>query len=364
MSNLRQGARVRPAVFSDGGAISLVRQRNGLEAVDVASWRDTWQRYPFAEEFRDIPIGWVLEAEQGEVVGTIGNIHMLYEMNGRRIRAALATAWAVDAAHRGKALHLTTAFFRQQGPDLLINGSASPTASKVLTGLRIPRIPIPDYGAPCFWAVRHRQFALAALRRRGIPGSRALSWPAGGTLFAGELFRGGGRGRIASSMRRLDSFDDRFDALWERISAGPPRLRAVRTRAVLDWKFAEELSAGGAALLTAESGGALSGYIVLVRRPGEDLGMRLFDVADFQAVGDDPAVYRDLLLASLRVARDEGVDAVKLMTGTPARRIPALALRPYTYRLPFWQLYYQASPELTAALGSADAWDFSLFDTY
>jgi hypothetical protein len=53
-----------------------------------------------------------------------------------------------------------------------------------------------------------------------------------------------------------------------------------------------------------------------------------------------------------------------LLTGTPAKRVPAMALLPYTYQLPFWQLYYKASPALKPVLGSADAWDFSLFDTY
>jgi hypothetical protein len=52
------------------------------------------------------------------------------------------------------------------------------------------------------------------------------------------------------------------------------------------------------------------------------------------------------------------------MTGTPAKRVPTDALRPYTYRLPLWQQYFKASPELAAELSTADAWDFSRFDTF
>jgi hypothetical protein len=117
-------------------------------------------------------------------------------------------------------------------------------------------------------------------------------------------------------------------------------------------------------VLVAESGGNASGYIVLLRRPGSDLGMSLYDVADFQAAGDDPAVYRDLLLAAVQLARDEGVDAVKLLTGTPAKRVAAMDLQPYTYQLPHWPLFYRAAAELKPVLVSANAWDFSLFETY
>jgi hypothetical protein len=355
-------ARVRPAVFADAEAIKQLHERNGMGRLDTAAWRSCWDSYPFAREFADIPIGWVLETDIGEVVGTIGNVHMLYEMEGRRFKAAIATAWVVDALHRGNGLRLATTFFKQKGVDLFLNGSANQTASKVLAGLRIPRIPIPNYDIPCFWATSPISFAKGALSRRGTPGASILAYPAGFMLLVRDILRRSGRGTTSTTVRRLRTFDDRFDPLWQRISAGPPRLRAVRTRAVLDWKFSSELSTGRAAILAAESAGNLVGYLVLVRREGS--GMELYDVADMQAAGDTHTVFYDLLLGATRLARKEGVDAVKLMTGTPAKRAPADALRPHTYRLPFWQLYYKASPELSSALHSAEAWDFSIFDTY
>ncbi len=48
------------------------------------------------------------------------------------------------------------------------------------------------------------------------------------------------------------------------------------------------------------------------------------------------------------------------MSGTPAKRAPADALQPYAINLPFWQLYYKAAtPELSADLATAGAWDIS-----
>jgi hypothetical protein len=364
MTSSPPAAILRPASFADAEAISQIHKRNGLSEFDAKAWRSAWESYPFAAEFHDIPIGWVLETGASSLVGTIGNVHMLYEMAGHRFRAAIATAWAVDAPHRGRALHLTTTFFKQKGPDLLLNGSANPIASKVLTALQIPRIPIPDYNSPCFWAAAPQAFAKAVLQRRGTSAASVLSYPAGLALNVRDILRRSGRGKLSGPVRRLQMFDHRFDSLWQRIGAGPQCLRAVRTQAVLHWKFQADLDAGRAALLAAESGENLSGYIVLVRRPGSDLGMSLYDVADFQAAGDDRAIFRDLLLAAVELAREQGVDAVKLLTGTPAKRGPAMALLPYTYQLPFWQLYYKASPALKPVLGSADAWDFSLFDTY
>jgi hypothetical protein len=359
-----QHVHVRPASFTDATAIANVHFRNGLGALDESAWRARWESYPFALEFDDIPIGWVLQTAAAEVVGTIGNVHMLYEFNGRRLQGAIATDWGVDAAYRGKALNLTTAFFKQKGIDVLLNGSASPTASRVLEGLNIPRIPIPDFGVPCLWAASPRTVSRAALERRGTPLAPLLSWPAGWALLVRDTVNRSGRGKLSSQVNTSIGFDDRFDELWKRISAGPKRLRAVRTRAVLEWRFGSDLAAGRATLLTSQTGGELSGYAVLLSRLATNVGMALYDVADLQAAEDDQSVYRDLILGAVRLARENGVAAVKLLTGTPATRAPALALRPHNYQLPHWPLFFRAAKELRTELSQADAWDFSLFDTY
>jgi hypothetical protein len=357
--------RIREATFEDAGAISRLFQRNGMGSLDEIAWRERWEAHPFASEFRNVPIGWVLETEQPSVVGNLDNIHMLYEIGGKRIKAVVAAGWAVDAEHRGKALQLMTTFFRQPGIDLCLNVTATPATAQILTAMKIKRIPIPDYGAPCFWALRPRAFARAALLRRSIHGAALFAWPAGLALLIRDIWRRSGRGALTSPVRRLQAFDDRFDELWQTIGAAPARLRAVRTRAVLEWRFRGDFRGGSAAIVVAEQGPTLLGYAVLVRRKDSDLGMALYDVADLQAAGDDPSTFRNLLLASIAIAREEGADAVKFSTGTPAKRAPAEALRPYTYRLPFWQQYFKtASPELARELSTADAWDFSWFDGF
>ena len=357
--------RLRTAALADAEAIAQLHKRNGMGELDTVAWRSQWEAYPFAAEFGDVAIGWILETDSGQVVGYLGNVHMLYDLGGRCVKGAIATAWAVDAGHRNKSLQLMTAFLRQKSVDLWLDGSASPTASRVLTGMKLARIPIPGYAVPCFWAARPQGFAKAVLVKRAIRGASVLARPAGMLVNARDIVCRSGRGRMSSTVCRLGGFDDRFEAFWRSLWADPPRLRAVRTRAVLEWKFGAQLRSGSATIVATGEGGALSGYAVLVRRQSPELGMDLYDVADLQAIRDVPATIRDLLLGAIGIAREEGADAVKFMTGTPAKRAPADELRPYTYRLGFWQLYYKvASAELKAALSAADAWDFSLFDTY
>ena len=133
----------------------------------------------------------------------------------------------------------------------------------------------------------------------------------------------------------------------------------------MEWRFRSEFRSDRASIVAAEEGPRLRGYAILIRRGTSDLGLDLWDLADLQVENDDPSLVRDLLLGSMRVAREHGADALKFMTGVPFKRAAAEALRPYSYRLPLWQLYYKATtPELKSALSASDAWDFSPFDTF
>jgi hypothetical protein len=354
--------RVRAATPADAEAIGALFERNGLIRMDASFFREIWEAYPFAAEFSGIPIGWALETDNG-IAGALLNAHMLYEFSGARLRAITTAGWAVDSSCRGQSLQLLMAFFRTKGVDLWLDGSANPAASKILTGMRVPRIPVPDYDSPCFWPVRRRAFAKAALTRKAVRGAALLAWPAGVALRMRDLVHRSGAGRPQLTIRRLKEFDERFDALWRDIAGGPPRLRAVRTGAVLAWRFRAEMRSGRALILGAEDAGALRGYAVLVRR--ETAGMDLLEVMDLEVAGDDPRTTRDLLLGSIAAARETGADAVKFLAGSPVKRSCARDLRPYTYRFPHWQLFYKAaSPELNARLSSADSWDFAPFDTY
>jgi hypothetical protein len=354
----------RKATVTDITAVAAMQERNGISGGAVEALMSHCRAYPFVEEFgSDFPLGWVLDNGK-DIVGFLGNIPLLYDLGGRRIKAAIATAWAVDSAYRGKSLSLMMNFLRQPGVDLWIDGSASPTASQVLTGLRMMRIPIPDYAIPCFWATRPRAFAEAVLKHKAFRAAALLAWPAGILLGFYDILRSSGRGRISSAVNRLPEFDNRWDTFWDALTSGPARLRAVRTKAVMDWRFGAGLRAGDTVILATESAGKLSGYAVLVRRRGDASGMSLYDVADIQALRDNPETIRDLVRAAVLTAREDGIDAVKLLVGTPAKREPLASLRPYTYQLPFWQLYFKAANNLKIGLSSADAWDFSPFETY
>lgn len=353
---------VRPATLNDAEAICAIQARNGISALSPERWRQFWSTCPFQAQFADVPLGWLLEAEQ-KPVGVIVNVQMLYEFSGNPIKACIASGWAVDPGYRQGSLKLLNAFQQQKNIDLWLNDSAGPAVAQLLELLKMNRIPASDYDAPLLWPIRTRRFAYAGLRRRGVPAAKLLAFPVGAALGVLDWVSSSDRGR-PSQLRRVDCFDGRFDSLWERIRAASSSLRAVRTSSVLQWRFQSELDDGSAVILT-HGAEQLQGYAVLARHYREHLGVVVADIMDLQAVGDDPVIIRDLFLGAKYAAREMGAEAVKFAGACGTKRSIAQSLHPYAHRIGHWQLFYKTTrAELIPALQRSESWDFSPFDTF
>jgi hypothetical protein len=352
---------IQPISEKEVGTIVSIGQRNSLD-FDTDQLRHWWTTNPFYEQFRDVPAGWVLTTEDGSTVGGILNLGMMFDLNRQPVKIAIASAAAVDASYRGKSLLVFMAFLKQKNVDLCLVGSTNPATTKIFTA-GSKRIPSPDDDMPLLWPVDYEAFIAASLMKKNIPGGRFVSWPAGVVLKAADLARR--IGMTSANTSRIDTFDDRFDSFWERLRENGNRLRAVRTQATLEWRFRAELDRKAVAILTATKGRELSGYAVLLRQVRSDTGLSVYEIADLQAVQDDPETLKALIARSLEAAKEDGVQMVKLRGWNAAKRAAALSLKPYSYRAPLWQSYYKAfTPTLADAAGSADLWDFSPFEIF
>src|ERR1044071_1981989 len=93
---------IREAEFQDYGQISALHVRNGLATRFREDWMALWTGNPAYNTSRQhCPIGWVLENDKGEIVGSIGNIPLTYHFRRRELRAAAPCSWVVDPPYRG-----------------------------------------------------------------------------------------------------------------------------------------------------------------------------------------------------------------------------------------------------------------------
>ena len=94
-----KGVTVREASFGDHEQVTSLASRYGLETKSFEEWAHLRINNPLYEEVREHwPIGWVLENENAQVVGYLGNIALSYEFQGQRLIAAGTHSWVVDAS--------------------------------------------------------------------------------------------------------------------------------------------------------------------------------------------------------------------------------------------------------------------------
>ena len=355
---------VREATFNDFSAISDVVRRNGLTSTSYDLFARLWNDNPFRSELT-VPLGWVLENKDREIVGNLSNIGRMYIYNNEPIRVASASTWAVDPPYRTSAVFMAKQFFSQKNIDLFLNTTASEAAAEVFKAFRCSEIPDPSYTRLLYWVTRYAGFAGSVLRKLNIPLLPGLRHAAAAAFYCRDLICPRRVRFRPMETCVLDGFDERFNTFWSLLRHRRDRLLAVRTAQALAWQFRPALEGRTAAIIALPAGKSLSGYMILTRGDDERIGLRRFRVIDFQTIDDEADVVLSLMHAALEHAVRSGVDVVEAVGFHKSKRDLLEQLNPNHRTYPSCPYVYKVKADnhsLQDALRNADVWDASQFD--
>src|SRR5205809_177190 len=384
----RRGAKLREARFEDYEQIARLESRFGLTAKPYNEWVHLWQGNPLYRELKtDWPIGWVLEDQDGKIVGSIGNIPLLYELDGRRILVASGRSWVADVEHRSASLMLLHNLIRQKHIDLYLNNTVGDIAIAAVTGLGCSRMPVGIWDEVAYWITNYREFfqsiaamknyrltrpfafpswegswtRLKALRARF---SKPLSYPLSAAAFLKDRLAKTSLNQRDVEVKPCRDFDDRFDSFWEDVKRNNRHLLlAVRRREVLEWHFKHALLGNRLWIVTAVDGHRLVAYAIFDKSVHPRYGFKQVKLVDYQSLEDGASMLEPLLSWTLRRCRSEGVHMLE-HTGRWMEKGQFIeTAAPYRRKLPTWTYFYHANnPELRGLLNSRQVWTPSLFD--
>ena len=357
---------IRPAKFEDYSAIESVCNRNSMSLRPYDDFVHLWKEFPNRTEFADLPIGWVLQGDGGNIVGTFSNVWFSFEWKREPLRACVAGAWAVDSTHRRSSLALGAKFFGQRNVDLLINGSASSTAARLMSFYGMSRLPVPEVDLHYIWITDFRRFAGGALRKLNAPAVPLLSVPLGLVLRLRALLHNRSSYRPSRNVISVRGFDESFDEFWQRQRCRTDRLLAVRSSAMLSWRFKYELLRDRAVILAALApDSSLEGYVVLVQHERPHLALTQYLIADLQVLEESsPDVTHALIVNAISAACSAGCHFVEWVGSNEAKRAAAKQLAPHPHKNPVWQYYYRAADSLREDLKQVSIWDPSLYEVF
>lgn len=359
---------VREALFKDYCKIAAVQTQNGLSIPSQEEWLTLWLNNPvYQARNGDWAIGWVLETENGEIVGTISSIPLAYSFRGRTLLAAAACSWALDPAYRTRDHRHSMMIFnrleQQPGTDLLLSSTVSSKASRII---HWSKVPTGNWDRAAFWITDRPSFVRNVLMQKAGALATILSLPVSATLLCWEALKRTGaqtNGRTPE-ISLLSAFDSRFDEFWDELKhQNWGVLLAVRSRETLEWHFRRSLMRGRAWVLAATRSSRLVAYAIFDRIDNLSLGLKRVRFVDFQCLRGAESTLHGLLYSMLHRCREEGFHSVEI-TGDWLDRpgLPRLSA-PYNRKLASWTFYYKTiNPEIAQGLQDPNAWAPTSFE--
>lgn len=350
--------KLRETSFSDHEQIARLTLKHGVNSKSFDEWRHVWANNPEYRRQPVWPMGWVLEDSHGVVVGTVGNVPLAYELEGRRLVAAAGRSWVVDEQYRGYATVLMERYFRQKGVDLFVNNTINLNAEPAFAAFGSVRVPMGSWNRSSFWITNYVGFAKGALLAKHWRHPALLSWPVAAALYSKDLLKPG----LSASSRGVKlepGFDERFDVFWGELKQRRTNvLLGVRDRETLAWHFHHRLLKKQVYVLTVSERNRIVAYMIFLRRDHHEFGLKRIGLVDYQSLDDDRRVFNPMLAWMLRTCRKEGIDMLEDVG------VCMDWLKPPHYRdLPSWLFCYKAATKsLAGKLAEKAAWCPTLYD--
>src|SRR5258706_10416748 len=294
----------REACFEDYSQLAALQARNGLAVRSYEQWASAWRCNPVYKRWGDqYPIGWVLEAEDGELVGSIGNLPLAYHFRGRELRAAAACAWVVDTSYRGHSMSLLNCFTTQKNVDFVVSTTVNSRSEPALRVFQWSKAPVGRWHKSAFWITDYRGFVKNVLRMKSVPLAEVLSYPLSAALFCRDRLKDPGlRGNDAAcEIEMCPDFDGRFDEFWGELKLQNNNVvLAQRDRETLAWHFQYSKMRQNVWILTKSRGSRLVAYAIFDRKDDIASGLKCVRLVDFQALNGWEQALRPALNWMLR----------------------------------------------------------------
>jgi len=358
----------RLSTVNDFARINALERRYNLGFRNFEEWSHMWMSNPVCRKAPELPIGWVLEDNKNQIVGSIGSVPFAFELNGRQLVAGTSSAWVTDVAYRAYAPMLLDRFLSQPGVDLHLgispNGEAQPAVA-----LQSERVPAGQWDRAAFWITNARGFVDSALAKKKIRFPALVRYPVWTAITLQQVFK---RDALGAALRKAGdhevttctAFDDRFDEFWETLRAkNRERLLFNRSREVLEWHFKYPLARNVAWIATVCDGPRLAAYAVFCRKDVAHIGLRRVRLIDYQSVDGDTTLLMPLLANTLKRCERDGTAVLESIGWRLGRGEIMDTLAPYTRTLPSWQYFYKTSdPALAHVLKAPNVWNPSQYD--
>ncbi len=353
--------KIRIAKFDDFEKIKELCVRNNLQVEKIN--KEVWKDFPKFNEFENVPIGWVLENNEGKIVGVILNLFMNYRLNNKTYKVSVVSTWAVDDDYRSNSMNLIFKWIYQKNVDLLVDNRRSERNSKILKSFKFKNVPTKDYEKIIYWVLDYPNFIKSAIKKKINIQIGLISFiPAIILKFYDLALNRNKKFYLNKKTIEVESFDQKFDSFWDNLPKYNKFL-AERDSSSLEWHFGQGIKKKRISVLALFNENNLDGYIVIMRSDNKEIGLKRMKIVDIQTSSNIEENTSNLIANAIMYARKQEVHILELTGFGKNIREQALKMNPYIRTLSYSPFFYKIiSEKLKNVFSDEIKWDASLFD--
>lgn len=361
--------KIREISNNDYEQIRLLLVRNGLNPPNKNLWESLWKENPEIRNNKtrkNWPMGWVLENDDGRIVGNLWNILMIYEFKGQKLIASISSSWTVDKSYRAYSISLHENIFKQKSVDIFIATTANYTASRVLeAAFKAKKIPSNSHNELLFWITNYHYFVKSVMVKKNIP-LNILSYPISLGLKVVDKIRN--KRRIVRNktikIREYHCFDQRFDVFWEKLkSKNWGRLLCTRNSEWLEWHYKAFRNTNKLSIFCAEKNREITAYGILYRADNSRINLTRMKLVDLQTIDNNKIAIEEIIKFCIEKCVREKISVFEIIGFNSKKRNIIEKYNPLKRELQSWPFFYKTNDkDLDLELENSGVWDICEYD--
>lgn len=361
--------RIRALSLNDYEQIKLLLTEYDLYSPDKYLWESLWKENPgnlYNKKGKKWPMGWVLENDDGSIVGNLWNILMIYEFKGKNLVTAISSSWVVEKIYRAYSIHLYDKFFRQKNVDLFITTTANYTTGKVLeAAFKAKKIPFNSDDEVLFWITNYHNFVKSFMDKKNIP-LKILNYPISLGLKVVDNIRYNRRvvRNKKIKIKEYHCFDQRFDVFWEKLkNKNRGRLLCFRNRQWLEWHYKAYKNTDKLSIFCVEKKGEITAYGILRRADNPKINLTRMKLVDLQTIDNSEIAIEEIIKSCIEKCKREKISVFEIIGFNLKKRNIIKRINPLKRKLQSWPFFYKANnKELVLELENSGVWDICEYD--
>ncbi len=300
---------------TDYPQVQALHRTVGWPARSLAGWR--WLQDNPARHDIDAPAGWVVEGQDGDLAGHVGNLIQRFHIGDRILYGATGFSIIVLPSARGHGQKMIRAFNAQTGLFALWTFNANPVSQPLYARHGMAPWPEATHALKLSWPVA--PWSLATGRALKALYRLAPSRMSGvGELLMNDRLDRAVRLSLPDGVTPITDLGDAsaYAGFWAALRR-EDRLLSDRSPAMLRWRLQDPELTQPPLLLGLQRDGAMVGYAMAQMAKGNILEPPVLEIIDLEALDGHADAAPRLIAALTQAARQMGAAKLRLQVVSP-----------------------------------------------